>query len=117
MEEIALKQWNTVALRNPFPRSTTGVRSNPMCTIVTEREQVVRNVEQFNADLERNTDIVSQLNMFRHWYFIEESRKFVHSKYIGYEGIDTEWRYLSSLIWIRSRFLLSDIVRQTSSLA
>ena len=61
-----------------------------MCTIVSEYEQVLKNVKQFNFDLQQNTDIVSQLSMFRHWYFIEESGKFGPSKYIGYADISTE---------------------------
>ncbi len=61
-----------------------------MCKLVTDIEQVKQNVKQFNADLRQNTDIISQLSMFRHWYFIDELGMFGPSKFIGYAGINTE---------------------------
>ena len=47
-----------------------------MSTLVSEYEQVVSNVQQFNCDLRNNTDMVSQLSMFRHWYFVQEAGQF-----------------------------------------
>ncbi|MDN4493589.1 hypothetical protein [Ureibacillus aquaedulcis] len=58
--------------------------------LVTSLEEVVKNVIQFNEDLENHTDIVTQLSMFIHWYYIPTINAFGPSKYIGYKNMNTE---------------------------
>lgn len=47
-------------------------------------QEIIENVKQFNNDLKNSTDIVSQLSMFKHWYYVSEIGMFGPSKYIGY---------------------------------
>jgi len=39
--------------------------------------------------LEQRTDILSQLSLFKHWYYIKEIDMFGPNKYIGYKEINT----------------------------
>ncbi|WP_050613799.1 hypothetical protein [Bacillus testis] len=58
--------------------------------LVISLEDVKKNIIQFNRDLEENTDIISQLTQFIHWYYIPTIDAFGPSKYIGYKNMDTE---------------------------
>ncbi|MEW9053061.1 MAG: hypothetical protein AB2392_18015 [Neobacillus sp.] len=60
-----------------------------MDELVTSLKEVVDNINRFNKDLEDNTDIITQLTMFRHWYYIPELNAFGPSKYIGYKDMST----------------------------
>lgn len=60
-----------------------------MDELVTSLREVVNNINQFNKDLEDNTDITSQLTMFIHWYYIPDLNAFGPSKYIGYKNMNT----------------------------
>lgn len=57
--------------------------------LVTSLKEVIENVKQFNKDLTENTDIVSQLTQFIHWYYIPSMGAFGPSKYIGYKNMNT----------------------------
>lgn len=57
--------------------------------LVLSLEEIVRNVEQFNRDLLEETDIVTQLTQFKHWYYIPSVNAFGPSKYIGYKEMNT----------------------------
>ncbi|MBB5174545.1 hypothetical protein [Texcoconibacillus texcoconensis] len=57
--------------------------------LVTSYDQVVQNVQQFNADLENETDIVTQLTQFTHWYYFPELDMYGPSKFIGYQNMNT----------------------------
>ena len=61
-----------------------------MDELIASLEEVVENVIQFNKDLENQTDIVTQLSMFRHWYYIPSINAFGPSKYIGYKNMNVE---------------------------
>lgn len=41
-----------------------------MDELIISLKEVVDNVKQFNQDLTDNTEIVSQLTQFKHWYYI-----------------------------------------------
>ncbi|MEC1526243.1 hypothetical protein P9D43_30200 [Neobacillus niacini] len=60
-----------------------------MDELVTSLKEVVDNITKFNKDLEDNTEIISQLTMFRHWYYIPELNVLGPSKYIGYKNMNT----------------------------
>ncbi|MGP4108627.1 hypothetical protein [Virgibacillus sp. L01] len=57
--------------------------------LVTSIDEVIINVKQFNKDLEEGTNVVSQLTMFKHWYYISSLGMFGPSKYIGYKNMNT----------------------------
>ncbi len=61
-----------------------------MVEFVSTYDDVVKNVQQFNADLHATQDIVTQLSMFRHWYYIPELDAFGPSKYVGYKDMNAE---------------------------
>jgi len=50
-------------------------------------DEVIRNVKQFNKDLENGEDISKQLSQFKHWYYIPEIDLFGPSKFIGYKSM------------------------------
>ncbi|MFM9329078.1 hypothetical protein [Paenibacillus mesotrionivorans] len=61
-----------------------------MAELVTELDEVVVNVKQFNADLANGEYIegkliAEKLSEFKHWYYISELDMFGPSKYIGYK--------------------------------
>lgn len=58
--------------------------------LVTSVNEVLENIIQFNKDLKQETDIISQLSQFRHWYYIPQLDLFGPSKYIGYCKMNTE---------------------------
>jgi hypothetical protein len=60
-----------------------------MDELVVSLEDIVQNIKQFNRDLEDNTDIVTQLTQFIHWYYIPNLDAFGPSKYIGYKNMNT----------------------------
>jgi len=66
-----------------------GEKVNSMDELVVNLEEVIENVKQFNMDLEENTDIVTQLTQFKHWYYIPSLDAFGPSKYIGYKAMNT----------------------------
>ncbi len=76
-----------VAQRGAPPRPGT-TRRQP--AFAESYRDVVANVEQFNRDLRSRHDVVSQLSMFRHWYYIPELDAFGPSKYIGYKDMNAE---------------------------
>jgi len=55
-----------------------------MCAFANNYQEILENVKQFNNDLKNSTDIVSQLRMFKHWYYVPEIFMFGPSKYIGH---------------------------------
>ncbi|AMX00375.1 hypothetical protein [Rummeliibacillus stabekisii] len=57
--------------------------------LVTSLKEVFNNVEQFNKDLLEETDIISQLTQFKHWYYTPVNNSFGPSKYIGYKDMNT----------------------------
>ncbi|WP_170007304.1 hypothetical protein [Bacillus fonticola] len=57
--------------------------------LVTSLDEVKQNVKQFNEDLENELDIVTQLTMFKHWYYITELDLFGPSKFIGYKNMNS----------------------------
>ena len=58
--------------------------------LVNHYEEVVENVVQFNTDLDAETDLITQLGQFAHWYYIEELDLFGPSKFVGYCKMNTE---------------------------
>ncbi|MEC5425869.1 hypothetical protein QGM71_20655 [Virgibacillus sp. C22-A2] len=58
-------------------------------TLVTSLDEVVDNVKQFNQDLQDGLDVITQLSMFKHWYYIPNIDMFGPSKYIGYKNMNT----------------------------
>lgn len=70
-----------------------------MAELITELDEVIVNVSQFNADLEAGKGIVIQLRQFKHWYYIGELDQFGPSKFIGYKnmtGDDYNFGYAKS---------------------
>jgi hypothetical protein len=57
--------------------------------LVTFIDEVIKNIEQFNRDLKEELDVVSQLTMFKHWYYIPGLNMYGPSKYIGYKSMNT----------------------------
>lgn len=57
--------------------------------LVTSLQEVIYNVEQFHKDLLEETDILTQLTQFKHWYYIPKNNSFGPSKYIGYKDMNT----------------------------
>ncbi|WP_017754965.1 hypothetical protein [Calidifontibacillus oryziterrae] len=57
--------------------------------LVTKLDEVIENVKQFNKDLAAGEDVISQLTMFKHWYYLEELDLFGPSKYVGYKNMNT----------------------------
>lgn len=60
-----------------------------MDQLVITLEEIAQNIKQFNRDLEDQTDIVTQLTQFIHWYYIPSIDAFGPSKYIGYKDMHT----------------------------
>jgi len=60
-----------------------------MNELVTSLEEVIENIKQFNKDLDNESDIVTQLSQFTHWYYIPSLNLFGPSKYIGYKNMTT----------------------------
>jgi hypothetical protein len=60
-----------------------------MDELIISLKEVVDNIKQFNQDLTDNTEIVSQLTQFKHWYYIPSLDAFGPSKYIGYKNMNT----------------------------
>ena len=58
--------------------------------LVIGLDEVIENIIQFNKDLEQETDIITQLSQFIHWYYVPELDLFGPSKYIGYSKMNTE---------------------------
>ncbi|WP_259391284.1 hypothetical protein [Paenibacillus sp. 1011MAR3C5] len=58
-----------------------------MYVLVTELDEVLDNVKQFNADLKAGRDVNDQLSQFTHWYYISELDQFGPSKYVGYKNM------------------------------
>ncbi|MGG3916004.1 hypothetical protein [Rossellomorea vietnamensis] len=57
--------------------------------LVTSLQEVIYNIEQFNKDLMEETDILTQLTQFKHWYHMPANNSFGPSKYIGYKDMNT----------------------------
>lgn len=57
--------------------------------LVNSLQEVVKNIEQFNKDLIAETNVVTQLTQFKHWYYIPCIDSFGPSKYIGYKDMNT----------------------------
>lgn len=55
--------------------------------VVTEIEQVIRNICQFNEDLTKQDELRRQLKQFQQWYYVLESDLFAPSKFIGYQDM------------------------------
>ncbi len=53
--------------------------------VVTEVEQVKKNVKQFNEDLNEHEGLRKQLKQFQQWYYVLEHDLFAPSKFIGYQ--------------------------------
>lgn len=53
-------------------------------------DEVFENIIQFNKDLEQETEIISQLSQFIHWYYVPDLDLFAPSKYIGYSNMNTK---------------------------
>lgn len=58
--------------------------------LVISLEEVIENIVQFNKDLEQETDIITQLRQFKHWYYVPALDLFGPSKYIGYRKMNTD---------------------------
>lgn len=58
--------------------------------LVTTLEEVETNIIQFNKDMANNTDIINQLSLFRHWYYVDKIQLFGPSKYIGYKNMNVD---------------------------
>lgn len=58
-----------------------------MAELVTELDEVVDNVRQFNADLTDGIYIVGKLSEFKHWYYVSELDMFGPSEYVGYKSM------------------------------
>ena len=58
--------------------------------LVINVDEVFENIIQFNKDLEQETEIISQLSQFIHWYYVPELDSFAPSKYIGYRNMNTK---------------------------
>ncbi len=61
-----------------------------MFELVATYEDVVKNIEQFNKDLQAGRDVITQLNTFHHWYYIPDLDAFGPSKYIGYQDMTAD---------------------------
>lgn len=53
--------------------------------VVTELDQVKKNLKQFNEDLNEHEGLRKQLKQFQQWYYILEHDLFAPSKFIGYQ--------------------------------
>lgn len=58
--------------------------------LVISVDEVFENIIQFNKDIEQETEIISQLSQFIHWYYVPELDLFAPSKYIGYSYMNTK---------------------------
>lgn len=53
--------------------------------VVTELNQVMNNIKQFNEDLAEYEGLRKQLKQFQQWYYVLEFDLFAPSKFIGYQ--------------------------------
>lgn len=70
-------------------REATGLTQDN--TPVSSYQQVVENVKRFNAAIDAEESVIKRLSSFHHWYYIPEIDMFGPSKFIGYQGMDSEF--------------------------
>ncbi|MFC4320429.1 hypothetical protein [Litchfieldia salsa] len=58
--------------------------------LVTDYNDVIINMKQFNRDLLEQLEIKEQLPQFMHWYYIPHLNLFGPSKFIGYKQMEAE---------------------------
>ncbi|MBD8068523.1 hypothetical protein [Bacillus sp. PS06] len=56
--------------------------------LVTDYNDVMNNMKQFNRDVLEMLEIKDQLTQFKHWYYIPHLNLFGPSKFIGYKQMD-----------------------------
>lgn len=57
--------------------------------LVTEYNDVLINIYQFNEDIQNDEEVASFLSQFKHWYYIPDLNMFGPSKYIGYKNMNS----------------------------
>jgi hypothetical protein len=57
--------------------------------LVTEYNDVLINIYQFNEDLRNDEEVSFYLSQFKHWYYIPDLNMFGPSKYIGYKNMNS----------------------------
>ena len=57
--------------------------------LVTEYNDVLINIYQFNEDVRNDEEVAVYLSQFKHWYYIPELNMFGPSKYIGYKNMNS----------------------------
>ncbi|QOR68260.1 hypothetical protein IM538_09210 [Cytobacillus suaedae] len=57
--------------------------------LVTEYNDVLINIYQFNEDLQNDEEVAAFLSQFKHWYYIPDLNMFGPSKYIGYKNMNS----------------------------